>query len=101
MVPGSTFRYGSSFWTETLRPRLFRIVPIEATVIPFPTELTTPPVTNIYLVISRSAQNEPQIYAWKHVKNAKEVSFSGNNEERLWFLLLYGARSGFVKAITN
>ena len=29
--------------------RLFRIFPIDAAVIPFPTELTTPPVTKMYL----------------------------------------------------
>jgi len=28
-----------------------RIVPIEATVMPLPTELTTPPVINIYFAI--------------------------------------------------
>jgi hypothetical protein len=31
-------------------PRLFNILPIEATEIPFPTELTTPPVMKIYLL---------------------------------------------------
>lgn len=31
-------------------PRLFNIFPIEATEIPLPTELTTPPVTKIYLL---------------------------------------------------
>lgn len=30
--------------------RLFRIFPTDAAVIPFPTELTTPPVTKMYLV---------------------------------------------------
>src|SRR5205814_5231544 len=40
--------YGSSFWRETLRPRAFRIVPIDAAVIPFPIEETTPPVTKTY-----------------------------------------------------
>jgi hypothetical protein len=32
-------------------PRLFRIVPIEATAMPLPTELTTPPVTKMYFDI--------------------------------------------------
>lgn len=36
--------------TDTEMPRLFRIRPMEATVIPLPTELTTPPVTKISLV---------------------------------------------------
>src|SRR5438067_13804814 len=49
MVPGSTLRYGSSFWRETARPRAFRMFPIEAAVMPLPSELTTPPVTKTYL----------------------------------------------------
>src|SRR5256884_304337 len=40
--------YGSSFWRETLRPRAFRMVPIDAAVIPLPIEETTPPVTKTY-----------------------------------------------------
>src|SRR5207253_5521338 len=40
--------YGSSFWRETLRPRAFRMVPIDAAVIPLPMEETTPPVTKTY-----------------------------------------------------
>src|SRR5438067_1999589 len=40
--------YGSSFWRETLRPRAFRIVPMDAAVIPLPIEETTPPVTKTY-----------------------------------------------------
>src|ERR1700716_1434781 len=48
MVPGSTLRYGSSFWSETDRPRLLRMLPIEAAVIPLPSEDTTPPVTKTY-----------------------------------------------------
>ena len=37
--------------TDTEKPRFFNRRPIEATVTPFPTELTTPPVTKMYLVI--------------------------------------------------
>src|SRR5260370_42217250 len=40
--------YGSSFWRETLRPRAFRMVPMDAAVIPLPIEETTPPVTKTY-----------------------------------------------------
>ena len=36
--------------TETERPRLLRMRPIEATLIPLPKELTTPPVTKINFV---------------------------------------------------
>jgi hypothetical protein len=34
------------------------MVPIEATVIPLPTELTTPPVTNIYFAIRKLDKNQ-------------------------------------------
>src|ERR1043165_7810688 len=47
MVPGSTLRYGSSFWMETEMPRDLRILPRLAVVMPLPTELTTPPVTKM------------------------------------------------------
>src|SRR5437016_12796927 len=51
MVPGSTFRYGSSFWRETVRWRAFRMFPIDAAVMPLPREETTPPVTKTYFDI--------------------------------------------------
>src|SRR6267143_6549820 len=51
MVPGSTLRYGSSFCRETLRWRAFRMFPIDAAVIPLPSEETTPPVTKTYFDI--------------------------------------------------
>src|ERR1700691_5064553 len=50
MVPGSTFRYGSNFCSETVRPRLSRRQPIEAAEMPLPSEETTPPVTKINLL---------------------------------------------------
>ena len=50
-MPGSTLRYGSSLSTETEIPLFFRIRPMDATLMPFPTELTTPPVTKTNLVI--------------------------------------------------
>src|SRR5881227_4365571 len=49
IVPGSTFRYGSNFWTSTFRPRDFSSRPSDAAVIPLPSDETTPPVTNTYL----------------------------------------------------
>src|SRR5438874_277360 len=51
MVPGSTFRYGSSFCRETVRWRAFRMFPIDAAVMPLPSEETTPPVTKTYFDI--------------------------------------------------
>jgi hypothetical protein len=35
---------------ETRNPRDFRMHPSDAAVIPFPRELTTPPVTKMYLI---------------------------------------------------
>src|SRR5690606_6980147 len=49
---GSTLMYGSSFCIRTVRPRRSSTMPTEALVRPFPSELTTPPVTKICLVIS-------------------------------------------------
>src|SRR4051812_4037869 len=51
MVPGSTLRYGSSFCSETVRRRAFRMFPIDAAVMPLPREETTPPVTKTYFDI--------------------------------------------------
>src|SRR4051794_38238790 len=48
IVPGSTFRYGSNFWSCTRRPRAFNRRPSEAATIPFPSAETTPPVTKTY-----------------------------------------------------
>src|SRR5690242_17061377 len=53
IVPGSTLRYGSNFWTCTFRPRAFNSRPSDAAVMPFPSEETTPPVTKTYLVTAR------------------------------------------------
>src|SRR5919202_5919817 len=50
IVPGSMFRYGSNFCTWTRRPRAFSRRPSEAATMPFPSALTTPPVTKTYLV---------------------------------------------------
>ena len=50
MVPGSTFRYGSSFCMDTETPRLLSSLPIDAAVTPLPRPLTTPPVTKMYAV---------------------------------------------------
>src|SRR5438105_1311144 len=48
IVPGSTLRYGSNFWSWTLRPRAFSKRPSDAATIPFPSAETTPPVTKTY-----------------------------------------------------
>src|SRR5579862_3194903 len=48
IVPGSTLRYGSNFWSWTRRPRALSSRPSEAATIPFPRAETTPPVTKTY-----------------------------------------------------
>src|SRR5674476_717183 len=48
IVPGSTFRYGSNFWSCTCSPRALRSRPSDAATIPFPSAETTPPVTKTY-----------------------------------------------------
>src|SRR6185312_1734588 len=49
IVPGSTLRYGSNFWSWTCSPRAFSSRPSDAATIPFPSADTTPPVTKTYL----------------------------------------------------
>src|SRR5581483_180096 len=48
IVPGSTFRYGSNFWSCTRRPRDFNSRPSDAATMPFPSAETTPPLTKTY-----------------------------------------------------
>src|SRR5438067_1427424 len=48
IVPGSTFRYGSNFWSWTRSPRALSRRPSDAATIPFPSAETTPPVTKTY-----------------------------------------------------
>src|SRR5436305_3554055 len=49
IVPGSTFRYGSNFWSCTFSPRALSSRPSDAATIPLPSAETTPPVTKTYL----------------------------------------------------
>src|SRR5262245_33938203 len=48
IVPGSTLRYGSNFWSWTRNLRALSRRPSEAATIPFPRAETTPPVTKTY-----------------------------------------------------
>src|SRR3954447_18317225 len=50
IVPGSTFRYGSSFCMVTRSPRLESNAPRELAVRPLPSDDTTPPVTKTNFV---------------------------------------------------
>ena len=47
-MPGSTFKYGSSFLRRTEYPLACNNAPRAADAKPFPNEETTPPVINIY-----------------------------------------------------
>src|SRR3954447_7615164 len=51
IVPGSTFRYGSSFCMTTRSPREVSRLPRLAAVRPLPSEETTPPVTKMCFVV--------------------------------------------------
>src|SRR5258708_30229455 len=51
IVPGSTLMYGSSLRLVTRIPREARIAARDEAAMPFPSEETTPPVTNTNLVI--------------------------------------------------
>src|SRR6059036_1989429 len=71
IVPGSTFRYGSNFWSVTLSPRLSSRQPIEAAARPLPRDETTPPVTKMYLAIPdlalkilKDTSPEPWLEVW-------------------------------------
>ncbi len=50
-MPGSTFRYGSSFCITTRRPRALSSMPRLEAVRPLPSEEATPPVTKMCLVV--------------------------------------------------
>src|SRR6202008_5201046 len=51
IVPGSTLMYGSSLRLVTRMPREARMAARDAAAMPFPSEETTPPVTNTNLVM--------------------------------------------------
>src|SRR5262245_54431701 len=51
MVPGSTFKYGSSLRRRTLNPRACSKAPRAAAEMPLPSEETTPPVINMNRVM--------------------------------------------------
>src|SRR3954451_3833757 len=48
IVPGSTFRYGSNFWSWMRRPRALSSRPSDAATMPFPSADTTAPVAKTY-----------------------------------------------------
>src|SRR5262249_11502216 len=58
IVPGSTFRYGSSFCIVTRRPRAFSRLPRLLAVSPLPSEEVTPPVTKTCLVVRGGCTKE-------------------------------------------
>jgi hypothetical protein len=50
MVPGSTFRYGSSLRKLTRSPRASSSAPVDAEARPLPRDESTPPVTKMNFV---------------------------------------------------
>src|SRR5690606_22923287 len=68
MVPGSTLMYGSSLMRVTLRPRDSSSAARDAEAMPLPSEDTTPPVTNTYLVMTRASPQARSVgnsdYRW-------------------------------------
>src|SRR3990172_482302 len=84
MVPGSTLRYGSSFWMETGTLRLLRMRPMAAVVIPLPTELTTPPVTKMYFIGPYiKGQRHREVPPTKHL-SGEAVGVSTPVRRRYW-----------------
>src|SRR4051812_40335904 len=63
MVPGSTFRYGSSFWIVSLRPRASSSEPMEAEASPLPRDDTTPPETKMNFVFFAAPRGEGALIA--------------------------------------
>ena len=75
-------------------PRLLRIVPIEATVIPLPTELTTPPVTNMYFDI-----RENQAMTQRCLKD--NITLEQRKEMSLGVFSIIGNNMPFVKFLAQ
>src|SRR6516162_8168260 len=75
MVPGSTFRYGSSFCMLTRSPRSLSSLPMLEAVSPLPRLEATPPVTKRCLVV---AGRDP----YADIANAAPVVRFGGNPAR-------------------
>src|SRR5438105_14362494 len=102
MVPGSTFRYGSSFCRETVRWRAFRMFPIDAAVMPLPREETTPPVTKTYFDIddlqggfSNVTWNEPGLNLHAVFERAGGYTLTSAFGSRTTTLVSYSAPEQF------
>ena len=71
IVPGSTFRYGSSFCIVTRRPRALRSAPRLEAVSPLPREEATPPVTKRCLVVVDLGGMAKRGLPWSRLEGAK------------------------------
>src|SRR5262245_52368572 len=83
MVPGSTLMYGSNFCSRTLSPRRSNNMPMEAHVSPLPSELTTPPVTKMNLVMrSGSPQRSGRTWwaIWAAGSETSPRHYTGNDD---------------------
>src|SRR3954447_13741117 len=80
MVPGSTFRYGSSFCIVTRSPRAFSSLPSEEAVRPLPSEEATPPVTNRWQV---SRAKESSVLGSKPALAARKSSLTAPGVRRV------------------
>src|SRR5688572_6445930 len=68
--------YGSSLRMETRWPRALRMRPTDAVTMPLPTELTTPPVTKMYFVMSalpRGGERGHDQWSWTERPFVKRV----------------------------
>ena len=84
---------------ETVTPRLLRIRPSAAVVMPLPTELTTPPVTKMYLGIGPllgdlsvrrlSATGRPSLEAQNYFRKAITSVSMDNARNRFDVLILF------------
>src|SRR5581483_1365925 len=82
MVPGSTLRYGSSFWMVSLSPRPSSRLPIDAEARPLPSDETTPPVTKMNLVCLELERggvliDHSSCYARKNDRRWRALPFGG------------------------
>src|ERR1700756_671740 len=91
IVPGSTLRYGSNFWSWTRRPRALSSRPSDAATIPFPRADTTPPVTKTYFGAraltgfqgSRTRGRRPARASGRRPERQPVALAVGNREPRL------------------
>src|SRR3954468_15801014 len=82
IVPGSTFRYGSSFCMTTRRPRAVSRLPRLEAVRPLPSEEATPPVTKMCrvsrAVAAKAGSRGGSVGSCRPARDAPSTGFHGN-----------------------